>query len=87
MTSTSDQIIAGGDVGKSYLNTLDEAKTALRQNLSSISRMQRNVDRKASKGRKIRYLPHKKLENFMFPIQIRQSSAQDSNRLFSSLFQ
>jgi len=27
----------------------------------------KNVDRKASKGRKIRYVPHAKLQNFMFP--------------------
>lgn len=27
----------------------------------------KNVDRKASKGRKIRYVPHTKLQNFMFP--------------------
>lgn len=44
------------------------------------------TDRKASKGRKIRYMKHKKMENFMFPVHV-QESATDSNKLFRSLFQ
>ena len=57
----------------------------------------KNVDRKASKGRKIRYVPHVKLQNFMFPIANNGSrektdnydavSLLDSDRLMTSLFQ
>ena len=47
------------------------------------------VDRRASKGRKIRYIVHSKLQNFMFPIKRRgvDSGDIDSNILFGSLFQ
>ena len=44
------------------------------------------TDRKASKGRKIRYMKHKKMENFMFPVHVKESTT-DSNKLFRSLFQ
>lgn len=46
------------------------------------------VDRKASKGRKIRYVLHSKLQNFMFPIK-RSGADSDIDRhiLFGSLFQ
>lgn len=45
------------------------------------------VDRKASKGRKVRYILHPKLQNFMFPMK--QALADDviDDRLFNSLFQ
>ena len=55
-----------------------------------------NVDRKASKGRRLRYVPHVKLQNFMFPLVTNNlhSAHEDemdgvvsSDRLFSSLFQ
>jgi hypothetical protein len=57
------------------------------------------VDRKASKGRKVRYNVHDKLQNFMFPQQRYVSSSGsrgggdsqlstiDADRLFQSLFQ
>jgi len=44
-----------------------------------------NVDRKASKGRKLRYVVHDKLTNFMFPIPV--SETVDSDRIIASLFQ
>jgi len=44
------------------------------------------VDRRASKGRKIRYTVHTKLEHFMFP-QPGPSSTVNIDRLFASLFQ
>jgi len=52
----------------------------------------KNVDRKASKGRKIRYVVHTKLQNFTFPIPSSASAAAatgsfDEDRLFQSLFQ
>jgi protein AATF/BFR2 len=48
-----------------------------------------NVDRKASKGRKIRYTVHEKLQNFTFPVPTISTTAIpiDSTRLFASLFQ
>lgn len=55
------------------------------------------VDRRASKGRKVRYVVHEKLKNFMFPIStyspLSSSSEQagggssTSQSLFNSLFQ
>lgn len=36
--------------------------------LKSYKKSQSKVDRKASKGRKIKYVAHEKLKNFMFPI-------------------
>mmetsp|Transcript_8038 Transcript_8038/g.12116 ORF Transcript_8038/g.12116 Transcript_8038/m.12116 type:complete len:137 (-) Transcript_8038:31-441(-) len=49
-----------------------------------------NVDRRASKGRKIRYVVHEKLKNFTFPLQ-REASNQknhiimDEDVLFKSM--
>ena len=54
--------------------------------LKKYKRAKSVVDRRASKGRKIRYVAHKKLENFMFPQHITESSIS-SERLFKSLFQ
>lgn len=57
--------------------------------LSALKKYKRSksvVDRRASKGRKIRYVSHKKLENFMFPEHVAESSIS-SDRLFKSLFQ
>jgi hypothetical protein len=48
------------------------------------------VDRKASKGRKIRYIVHKKLEQFMYPSPttvVGNNASFDPDRLFQSLFQ
>lgn len=45
-----------------------------------------HVDRKASKGRKLRYTVHAKLQNFMFPVPP-AASDMDIDRLLSSLFQ
>ena len=54
------------------------------------------MERKASKGRKVRYNVHDKLQNFMFPLGISGSggsnedgsgSGMDADKMFSSLFQ
>jgi protein AATF/BFR2 len=49
------------------------------------------VDRKASKGRKVRYNVHAKLQNFMFPMPtasaFETTGPQDADKLFQSLFQ
>jgi protein AATF/BFR2 len=50
-----------------------------------LQRTQRNVDRKASKGRKIRYVVHPKLQNFTFPI-VGPEPDVDSAGLKGSLF-
>lgn len=58
--------------------------------LRQLKRRKNSVDRKASKGRKIRYVVHSKLENFMFPTPLGNETASlsfDSDRLFRSLFQ
>lgn len=48
-------------------------------------RKKKNVNRKASKGRVIRYTVHPKLENFMFPEPYPKSD-MDADELFRSLF-
>lgn len=55
--------------------------------LWAYKRKKSNVDRKASKGRKIRYTVHAKLQNFMFPIPTISEMQIDKDRLFGSLFQ
>lgn len=44
------------------------------------------VDRRASKGRKIRFVAHAKLQNFMFPVELPEAP-MDVDRLLHSLFQ
>jgi protein AATF/BFR2 len=44
------------------------------------------VDRKASKGRKIRYVVHDKLMNFAFPVQRSYFTTIDEDVLFKSMF-
>lgn len=49
------------------------------------------MERKASKGRKVRYNVHDKLQNFMFPVGGGASAVEnisiDAEKLFQSLFQ
>jgi protein AATF/BFR2 len=54
--------------------------------LKKIKSKKKDVDRKASKGRKIRYVVHPKLQNFMFPIPDKPTTF-DRDALFQSLFQ
>lgn len=42
------------------------------------------VDRRASKGRKLRYHIHEKLVNFMAPVEL--EAPQYASQLFSNLF-
>jgi len=44
------------------------------------------VDTKASKGRKIRYHVHEKIQNFMVPIEMGTWHEEMTNELFKSLF-
>jgi protein AATF/BFR2 len=57
--------------------------------LKKFKQRKQTVDRKASKGRKIRYVLHNKIQNFMFPIPAVAPNLQqvDSEKLFQSLFQ
>jgi protein AATF/BFR2 len=48
-------------------------------------RKRRRVDTRASKGRKLRYEPHPKLQNFTFP-QEYGASPMEADELFASLF-
>jgi protein AATF/BFR2 len=66
---------AGGSMLASDLEALRKYKKA-----------KNDVDRKATKGRKIRYVVHPKLQNFMFP-QPGPTPQVDVDRLFQSLFQ
>jgi protein AATF/BFR2 len=62
---------------KTYINSTTEATNSSEyvlnaEELKELRRYKKNpngknVDRKASKGRKVRYVPHAKLQNFMFP--------------------
>jgi hypothetical protein len=49
----------------------------------------RQVERKASKGRKVRYNTHAKLQNFLFPVPafVEGNGGIDAEKLFQSLFQ
>lgn len=55
--------------------------------LRKYKRKKLDVERKASKGRKIRYTVHTKLQNFMFPVPLIPPSHLDVERLHASLFQ
>ena len=50
------------------------------------ARTKKNVDTKASKGRKLRYTVHEKLQNFMAPEDRRSWGERQTDDLFGSLF-
>lgn len=54
--------------------------------LRKVKSKKNEADRKASKGRKLRYKVHQKIQNFMFPIPDNPTSF-DRDALFQSLFQ
>ena len=58
----------------------------LADNVMRKPKMKKNVDTKASKGRKIRYDVHAKIQNLMTPMEIPCWSAEKTNELFASLF-
>jgi protein AATF/BFR2 len=70
------EFVEGGAAGSSAV-----ASARLRQR----QRKRRRVDTRASKGRKLRYEPHPKLQNFTFP-QEYGASPMDADELFASLF-
>lgn len=48
--------------------------------------VKKQVDTKASKGRKVRYDIHQKLVNFMAPVDLSVTSNTTRQELYSSLF-
>lgn len=50
------------------------------------SKMKRKVDTKATKGRKIKYVVHNKLVNYMAPEKCTTWTDESTNELYSSLF-
>jgi hypothetical protein len=61
------------------------AKERLKRASKTVTK--KNVDRKASKGRKIRYVVHDKLKNFTFPVQREgRDVVMSENVLFKSMF-
>ncbi|KAK3292541.1 apoptosis antagonizing transcription factor-domain-containing protein [Chaetomium fimeti] len=50
------------------------------------TKTRKNVDRRASKGRKLRYTVHEKLQNFMAPEDRREWEEHAIDRLFGTLF-
>lgn len=50
------------------------------------AKTKKNVDTKASKGRKLRYTVHEKLQNFMVPEDRGEWGERQTDELFSSLF-
>ena len=63
-----------------------EAETAAQQRLRSKKSKKDHPDRRASKGRKIRYTPVPKLANFCFPQSRPVSNTLDEDEWFRSLF-
>ena len=70
---------------RSFLETKSSNGEAHLANLRAVSRRRKTVDRKASKGRKIRYKAHPKLQNFTFPI-VGKEPEIDSVGILRSLF-
>ncbi|KAI7140216.1 hypothetical protein KC352_g29632, partial [Hortaea werneckii] len=50
------------------------------------NKTKKNVDTKASKGRKLRYTVHEKLQNFMVPEDRASWGERQTDELFGSLF-
>ncbi len=63
---------------------MDAAAMAAMMGRSMSKKSKKKVDTKASKGRKLRYAVHPKLEHFMFPVPLPFCS-MDINRLYASL--
>lgn len=101
-TSDPQQIYDGeiyddSDFYHALLRELIEYKSNTAENPQEISaklaelqklrnKMKKQVDTRASKGRKIRYVVHKKLVNFTAPDDTHRWTEEAKNELFSSLF-
>lgn len=67
-------------------SNIESLRSADLNALKKYRRSKVKVDRKASKGRKIRFVAHGKLQNFMFPVALPEALI-DVDMLFNSLFQ
>lgn len=63
-----------------------EAVTTVRWAALKEAKVRKQVDRRASKGRKLRYTVHEKLQNFMAPEDRRRWEEPTIDRLFGTLF-
>mmetsp|Transcript_9507 Transcript_9507/g.5641 ORF Transcript_9507/g.5641 Transcript_9507/m.5641 type:complete len:90 (-) Transcript_9507:40-309(-) len=66
-------------------NAAAAAAERLKRSLKKKSTKKNDVDRKASKGRKIRYVVHEKLTNFTFPMQRVGVAVMEEDVLFKSM--
>lgn len=74
-SASSEGLTAATNLDLTNMNTMRrEAKT------------KRNVDTKASKGRKLKYAVHEKLQNFMAPEERGKWGERQTDELFGSLF-
>ena len=76
---TNGIVSAGAGGGAELTDTL------LRASLRSNQKVKKQVDTKASKGRKMRYTIHEKLQNFMAPEDRGSWGERQRNELFASL--
>ena len=72
----------------STLMQTSELRESDLQSLRKSKRMTTFVDTKSSKGRRLRYVSHPMLQNFMFPSarDARECMNDDTSKLISSLF-
>ncbi|GAA5900568.1 hypothetical protein JCM8208_000537 [Rhodotorula glutinis] len=76
------------DVVESRMLDLDDATLTQLRHATSLARgkkVKKNVDTRASKGRKIRYHVHEKVQNFMIPIEAGTWHEEQVDELFASL--
>ncbi|XP_055688218.1 protein Aatf [Lutzomyia longipalpis] len=91
---TSPEVYDDMDFYHEILSDLIEAKSSQNLNSTAASYLQKRaknsvkkiVDTKASKGRRIRYVVHKKMVNFMAPNPYSSWSEEAKDELFSSIF-
>ncbi|XP_055633995.1 protein Aatf [Toxorhynchites rutilus septentrionalis] len=92
-----EEIYDDSDFYHALLRELIEYKSNVTENPQEInaklaelqklrSKMKKQVDTRASKGRKIRYVVHKKLVNFTAPDDKHEWTEEAKNELFASLF-
>jgi protein AATF/BFR2 len=73
-----------------YKSNTDENQSEITKKFIELqkvrSKMKKKVDTRASKGRKIRYVVHNKLVNFMPPTDTSEMTDEAKNELYNSLF-
>ena len=75
------ELVEQKDEGLANTANIDLSFNTQREN-----RTKKNVDTKASKGRKLRYMVHEKLQNYMAPEDRETWSERQAEELFGSLF-